>query len=129
MNRWGIPPHVEQKVLLRDKKCVYCGVAFKKYIRSTRRRIAIATWEHIDNDVENRTTANVARCCSACNSSLAEFAFRVEALDFSPGSIAYFAMRKKPRKNKIPQIFSPCRGAASRASSAVMKSCPHCRSF
>lgn len=69
MNRWGIPPHVEEEVLQRDKKCVYCGAAFKKYVRSTRSRLAIATWEHIDNDIENKTAADVARCCGACNSS------------------------------------------------------------
>lgn len=69
MNRWGIPPHVEEEVLRRDKKCVYCGVAFTQYVRASRRRIKIATWEHIDNDVDNKTVANIALCCGACNSS------------------------------------------------------------
>lgn len=60
---------MERDVLQRDKKCVYCRAAFKKYLRATGRRINIATWEHIDNDVKNKTVANVARCCGACNSS------------------------------------------------------------
>jgi len=69
MNRWKIPAHVEEIVLHRDKKCVYCRVAFKKYVRATGRRIAIATWEHIDNNVRNKKADNIALCCGACNSS------------------------------------------------------------
>lgn len=63
VNRWGIPAQLEEKVLLRDKRCVYCGVSFKA---NSRRR---GTWEHIDNDENHICEENIVRCCSSCNSS------------------------------------------------------------
>lgn len=69
MNRWNIPELLEEQIRKRDKRCVYCRIAFERYLPATRRRIKIATWEHIDNDVRNKTLDNVVLCCGACNSS------------------------------------------------------------
>lgn len=29
MNRWNIPEDMENEIIKRDKKCVYCGIIFK----------------------------------------------------------------------------------------------------
>jgi hypothetical protein len=50
MNRWGIPAWLEEEVKNRDKACIYCGI-------------------QIINDATIVTRENIARCCSACNSS------------------------------------------------------------
>lgn len=60
MNRWNIPPSLEQEVILRDRACVYCGIRFHAGNRS---------WEHIVNDARIVTKENIALCCRACNSS------------------------------------------------------------
>ncbi len=62
-NRWGIPQHVEEAVLKRDERCVYCGCAFGRE-RATQR-----SWEHITNDVTIATMENIALCCIGCNAS------------------------------------------------------------
>lgn len=69
MNRWGIPLWLEEEVLKRDKNCVYCQVKLddKKSIGVSRR--TLGTWEHIINDESIINLDNIARCCSACNSS------------------------------------------------------------
>ena len=43
-NRWGIPKEVENIVIERDKKCVYCGVEFSTSEKSRKDR---KSWEHI----------------------------------------------------------------------------------
>ena len=69
MNRWGIPVWLEEVVKARDKACVYCGVQMIEKTPQGGSRKAAATWEHIINDASIVTPENIARCCSACNSS------------------------------------------------------------
>ena len=69
MNRWGIPSWLEEEVLARDKKCIYCGVEMFETAAAGGSRRAAATWEHIINDASIVTRENIARCCAACNSS------------------------------------------------------------
>jgi hypothetical protein len=64
MNKWGIPPEVEEAVLKRDRRCIYCHCEFSK---SERKRNA--SWEHIINDIRITTLENIARCCVGCNAS------------------------------------------------------------
>lgn len=66
MNRWKIPPALEAVVLMRDRRCVYCGVSFDI---PARRRGDRPSWEHIINDAHIVTEANIARCCMSCNAS------------------------------------------------------------
>jgi 5-methylcytosine-specific restriction endonuclease McrA len=69
MNRWSIPSWLEEEVRERDKDCVYCGVKMFEKIPQGGSRRNVATWEHIINDVTIITRENIARCCTACNSS------------------------------------------------------------
>ena len=69
MNRWGIPAWLEEEVKARDKVCVYCGVQMIERMPQGGSRKTVATWEHIINDASIVTPENIARCCSACNSS------------------------------------------------------------
>lgn len=62
-NKWGIPRDVEEAVLRRDARCVYCGCEFG-FERATQR-----SWEHIINDVTIATMDNIALCCIGCNAS------------------------------------------------------------
>jgi hypothetical protein len=62
-NPWGIPRQVEEAVLQRDERCVYCGCEFGSE-RATKR-----SWEHIINDVNIATMENIALCCIGCNAS------------------------------------------------------------
>lgn len=62
-NQWGIPPEVEEAVLQRDKRCVYCGCEFG--LERAKKR----SWEHIINDVTIATMGNIALCCIGCNAS------------------------------------------------------------
>jgi hypothetical protein len=65
MNRWNIPPPLEDEINRRDDRCVYCRVAFYSPDKPGSDR----TWEHIINDEEIITRENITRCCRACNSS------------------------------------------------------------
>jgi hypothetical protein len=69
MNRWGIPAWLEEEVKNRDKACIYCGIQIIEQMPQGGPRKAVATWEHIINDATIVTRENIARCCSACNSS------------------------------------------------------------
>ena len=69
MNRWGITAWLEEEVKARDKVCVYCGVQMIERMPQGGSRRTVATWEHIINDASIVTPENIARCCSACNSS------------------------------------------------------------
>jgi len=69
MNSWGIPSWLEGEVRERDKNCVYCGVRMIEKAPRRGPRRDLATWEHIINDATIVTRENIARCCSACNSS------------------------------------------------------------
>jgi hypothetical protein len=69
MNQWGIPIWLEKEVRARDKTCVYCRVEMIEKMPPGGSRRTVATWEHIINDANIATRANIARCCSACNSS------------------------------------------------------------
>ena len=62
-NRWKIPKDVEEQVLIRDKKCVYCGCEFGSE-RSKKK-----SWEHIINDINISTLENISLCCVGCNAS------------------------------------------------------------
>jgi hypothetical protein len=66
MNKWNIPDWLEREVEDRDKHCVYCRVELGS---SKEARKSMATWEHIVNDARMVNRENIARCCSACNSS------------------------------------------------------------
>jgi len=63
-NRWGIPKEVENLVIQRDLKCVYCNVEFSNLSRKTK-----PTWEHIINDIKINNSDNIALCCGSCNAS------------------------------------------------------------
>jgi hypothetical protein len=69
MNDWGIPNWLEREVKERDKTCIYCGVKMVEQMPLRGPRKAVATCEHIINDEKMVTRENIARCCSACNSS------------------------------------------------------------
>ena len=69
MNQWGIPGWLEDKIKKRDKCCVYCGVPLKEYPHTRGNSKDKATWEHIDNDENNKSELNIVRCCASCNSS------------------------------------------------------------
>jgi hypothetical protein len=66
MNKWNIPDWLEREVKDRDRHCVYCRVELGS---SKETRKSMATWEHIVNDARIVNRENIARCCSACNSS------------------------------------------------------------
>lgn len=66
MNRWSIPAWLEQEVILRDEKCVYCGAEFTNSGNGGKKK---ASWEHIVNDERIITRENIARCCMSCNAS------------------------------------------------------------
>ncbi len=69
MNRWNIPEKLEKEIIERDKHCVYCGIKMLEKVTQGNSRKTAATWEHIINDESIITKDNIARCCSACNSS------------------------------------------------------------
>lgn len=62
-NAWGIPLNIEELVLERDKRCVYCGCEFGT------ERAKKRSWEHIINDIRITTLDNIALCCVGCNAS------------------------------------------------------------
>jgi 5-methylcytosine-specific restriction endonuclease McrA len=66
VNRWKIPAALEEEVLSRDTRCVYCGVAFSVPALT---RGARPSWEHIVNDARMVTLQNIVRCCMSCNAS------------------------------------------------------------
>lgn len=68
MNRWNIPPWLEDKIRRRDKKCVYCHTVLNEYPHAKGVPRNKATWEHMNND-DLRSEANIVRCCGACNTS------------------------------------------------------------
>ena len=65
-NRWGIPKVVEDIVIARDKRCVYCQSEFDKTGENRKTR---STWEHIINDIKLNKEDNIALCCESCNAS------------------------------------------------------------
>lgn len=65
-NNWNIPEWLENEVLERDKKCIYCGVDFTPANVSVK---TAASWEHIINDAKIITRENIALCCRGCNAS------------------------------------------------------------
>lgn len=65
-NRWGIPKEVEELVMTRDLKCIYCGREFSYTKNSYKSR---RTWEHIINDIRINGPENIALCCCSCNAS------------------------------------------------------------
>ena len=66
MNRWNIPPALEQEVLARDRHCIYCGISFAVPPGPRRAR---RSWEHIVNDARLVNLENIALCCIGCNAS------------------------------------------------------------
>ena len=65
MNRWNIPPWLEQEVTARDQACVYCGIRFDRAVARRDR----PSWEHIVNDARIVHRDNIALCCIGCNAS------------------------------------------------------------
>lgn len=66
MNRWNIPPSLEQEIAERDQSCVYCNAVFSDAGGEVKSR---PTWEHIVNDLSIVTRENIVRCCTSCNCS------------------------------------------------------------
>lgn len=66
LNRWNIPPSLEQLVHARDLSCIYCRRQFGDALapRGSRK-----SWEHIVNDETIITPENIALCCISCNAS------------------------------------------------------------
>ena len=62
-NAWGIPKDIEDLVLERDQRCVYCGCEFGS------ERAKKKSWEHIVNDIRITSLDNIALCCVGCNAS------------------------------------------------------------
>lgn len=62
-NKWGIPKDIEEAVLVRDTRCVYCGCDFGS------ERSKKQSWEHIINDIRLTSLDNIALCCVGCNAS------------------------------------------------------------
>lgn len=62
-NQWGIPRDVEEAVLKRDLRCVYCNCEFGT------ERAKKRSWEHIINDIAIATLENISLCCIGCNAS------------------------------------------------------------
>lgn len=62
-NAWGIPKDIEDAVLKRDHRCVYCGSEFGT------ERAKKKSWEHIVNDIRITSLENIALCCVGCNAS------------------------------------------------------------
>ena len=65
-NKWGIPKEVEEIVKKRDSNCIYCGVEFNEFNKSTK---FSPSWEHIINDIKINDVDNIAICCRSCNAS------------------------------------------------------------
>jgi hypothetical protein len=63
-NTYGISERDEQRIRIRDKHCVYCGVRLKNSPWCDR-----PTIEHFNNDGPFDSYANIAMCCRGCNSS------------------------------------------------------------
>ena len=49
VNSWGIPKDIQDLVLDRDKRCVYCGCEFGA------EKAKKKSWEHIINDININT--------------------------------------------------------------------------
>jgi hypothetical protein len=69
MNSWNIPEWLEPEVRRRDTTCIYCRVSMVERMPPREPRSAVATWDHIVNDVRLVSRDNLARCFVACNSS------------------------------------------------------------
>ena len=66
LNRWNIPPSLEQLVHARDLNCIYCRRQFGDALAARGSR---KSWEHIVNDETIITPENIALCCISCNAS------------------------------------------------------------
>lgn len=64
MNNRNIPKWLEDIVINRDTKCIYCWIIFDKNIKKL-----YPTWEHIINDQTIISENNIALCCCSCNAS------------------------------------------------------------
>jgi 5-methylcytosine-specific restriction endonuclease McrA len=69
MNRWNIPDWLETGVRTGDKTCIYCGVHILGIMPHHGPRKAVATQDHIITGASIVSRENIARCCTACNSS------------------------------------------------------------
>ena len=94
MNRWNIPKWLENEVVSRDKKCVYCGIEFTS---SKQSRKSIPTWEHIINNAKIITRENIARCCFSCNASKG-------AKELSDWLVADYCLSRNITKNSVAEI-------------------------
>jgi hypothetical protein len=94
MNRWNIPPWLEQEILARDTACVYCGVEFSFPATGHGTR---PSWEHIINDATIVTRENIARCCISCNASKG-------TKDIEAWVSSKYCQRKGISKNTVAQV-------------------------
>lgn len=94
MNRWNIPPWLEQEVLARDARCVYCGTEFAGPAGPRGQQ---ASWEHIVNDARIVTRANIARCCVSCNASKG-------ALDLAVWLDSAYCQRQGIRPDRVAPV-------------------------
>ncbi len=68
-NKYGIPEEDEKEIRARDKTCIYCHKAMKKYPNTKGTPGDKATIEHLNNDGPFDEKSNLAICCGNCNSS------------------------------------------------------------
>jgi len=66
-NKYGISNKNEEEIRKRDKLCVYCHKAMKKWNKNS--RSDSATIEHLNNEGPFNEKSNLVICCGACNSS------------------------------------------------------------
>lgn len=68
-NTYGIPSEVEDRIRMRDERCVYCHKTMTQPAQTNGERSDWATIEHFDNDGPLDEEWNIGICCWACNSS------------------------------------------------------------
>lgn len=70
-NSFGIPPDIEHRLRVRDRRCVYCGRRMKQYPRTRGTPRDKATIEHLNHRARwgESSLDNLAICCGRCNSS------------------------------------------------------------
>ena len=68
-DRWKIPASLREHVKTRDRACVYCRCKMIEIAKPGESRRRVATWEHIDNDIDHISAENICLCCMSCNAS------------------------------------------------------------
>lgn len=70
-NSYGIPPDIEHRLRVRDRRCVYCRTRMKGYPHTRGTPRDKATIEHLNHRARwgESSLDNLAICCGRCNSS------------------------------------------------------------